>query len=539
MKKSTLFMILALVLSMAIGLTGTLAYLTDTDADVNVMTLGNVDIEQIELERTEQTNDPDAELKSFTQNKPLYPAVGDADWVTDENGNKVFQKWPYAGSSALFDAEKLHNVQDKFVFVENTGKSDAYVRTIFAFEIGSFDVADIKGDKLIHLNNNDKNSSETNAGHWAWTWLETPVEIDGSNYAIVEAIYLHKSSVQGTAEEGILPVGATSYPSLLQVYLDPKATNEDCEALDGNGNGTYDILVVSQAVQVQGFTDAQTALDEAFGPITTTNHPWLGVAPNDAPTKLNVVNTPEDTLNSLLKGEDIYAEEGTDDELIIETNEAISLDANGAKVVLNGSAREGEEKTYAYLGFVPPAGEDIAVSNLTVTGTGFVELGHYGVGGGDYVADNLKIQNLASTLAIGNNGNTLAPAFSQYGNATLNNCVMTGATAADASATAYDAAFINSTVTNINGGEYGKIYVYEHAKVTIKDAKVDLIESYAMVKNGWGQLVIGEGAVVDTINLNKTSGIYDATLTIEPGATVGQINYDGVTYTQAEWMALQ
>ena len=34
-------------------LTGTLAYLTDTDEDVNVMTLGNVDIEQIEQQRGE------------------------------------------------------------------------------------------------------------------------------------------------------------------------------------------------------------------------------------------------------------------------------------------------------------------------------------------------------------------------------------------------------------------------------------------------------------------------------------------------------
>ena len=37
--------------SLALVATGTLAYLTDTDSDVNVMTLGNVDIEQIELER--------------------------------------------------------------------------------------------------------------------------------------------------------------------------------------------------------------------------------------------------------------------------------------------------------------------------------------------------------------------------------------------------------------------------------------------------------------------------------------------------------
>ena len=120
MKKTTLFMILALVLSMAIGLTGTLAYLTDTDEDVNVMTLGNVDIEQIELERVEQSDDntDDTNLQNFSQGKPLYPAVGTVDWA-DEN-----QMWPTGGSSQLF-TDDLENVVDKFVFVENTGKSDA------------------------------------------------------------------------------------------------------------------------------------------------------------------------------------------------------------------------------------------------------------------------------------------------------------------------------------------------------------------------------------------------------------------------------
>ena len=527
MKKSTLLMVLSLVLALTVGLGTTLAYLTDTDADVNVMTLGNVDIEQIELER-----DEDGNLKDFSQNKPLYPAVGDVDW----DDELVY--WPdvsETASSRVFDDEKLSGVVDKFVFVENTGKSDAYVRTIFAFELGSFPVGTVKDDVIIHLNRNDKLTSETGAGHWVFRWLDTPVTIDGNQYEVAEAIYLHKSSVQGTAEEGILPAGATSYPSLLQVFMDSAATNEDCEALDGNKNGTYDILVVSQAVQTAGFEDAQTALNEAFGKITAENHPWLGVAPNDAPTKLNVVGDADSVLEALQNGKDIYGEEGTDGELVIETTEAISLDADGAKVVLNGNTAE---KKYGYLGFVPPKGEDVNLSNLNVTGTGFVEVGHYPVGtygGGEYTLNNVEIKNLVATLAIGNNGNTLAPAFSHYGDATLNDCVMKGTTAGNSAATACDAAFSNSTKTTINGGEYGKIYVYEHAHVTIKDAKVDVIDSYAMQLNGWGKLVIGEGAEVGTINLNRCEG-NECTLTIEEGAKVGTIIYDGVTYTQDTWV---
>ena len=47
MKKSVL-MILSLVMVAVIALTGTVAYLTSTDEAVNVMTMGNVKIEQQE-----------------------------------------------------------------------------------------------------------------------------------------------------------------------------------------------------------------------------------------------------------------------------------------------------------------------------------------------------------------------------------------------------------------------------------------------------------------------------------------------------------
>ena len=49
-----------------------------------------------------------------------------------------------------------------------------------------------------------------------------------------------------------------------------EATNEDCEAIDGNGNGKLDIIVLSQAVQAAGFENAQIALDTAFGDISDT-----------------------------------------------------------------------------------------------------------------------------------------------------------------------------------------------------------------------------------------------------------------------------
>ena len=85
--KNILLSGLSLVLVAALAIGGTVAYLQDEDSDVNVMTLGNVKIEQHEYERATNTNGSyetkeidgvtSYVLKDFTQGKPLYPIVGD------------------------------------------------------------------------------------------------------------------------------------------------------------------------------------------------------------------------------------------------------------------------------------------------------------------------------------------------------------------------------------------------------------------------------------------------------------------------------
>ncbi|MBR3687471.1 MAG: SipW-dependent-type signal peptide-containing protein, partial [Lentisphaeria bacterium] len=53
---SAAFAVAALVLSVAMATSGTLAYLQDTAEDVNVMTLGSVKIEQHEYERVKNAD---------------------------------------------------------------------------------------------------------------------------------------------------------------------------------------------------------------------------------------------------------------------------------------------------------------------------------------------------------------------------------------------------------------------------------------------------------------------------------------------------
>lgn len=293
-------LLVALVLSVAMATTGTLAYLTDEDADVNTMTLGSVKIEQHEYQRVE-TADGSYEtdtindklsyvLEDFEQDKPLMPAT-----ELDANGK------PYNYGAGDYDSTRVvmsqvdshgsmdvfvnKNAVDKFVTVENTGKSDAYVRTLIALEMG--ELSEDRLDEVIRTS-----SFMTDQGVWKVTDIGE-VEIDGSTYFVCEYLYQGAKALGGVHENGVLPAGDTTYPSLAQVYMTADATNEDCEDVDGNKNGKYDILVLSQAVQVDGFEEhgAAIALNAGFGESTKENvKAWFeGVAADNALAKLAAV----------------------------------------------------------------------------------------------------------------------------------------------------------------------------------------------------------------------------------------------------------
>lgn len=269
MKKKILIICLVAIIAVTAIAGASLAYLTDTDEATNVMTLGNVDIEQLEYQRATDANGEFSTntydgvtsyvLKEFEQDKPILPVTWAAP-AWDDIPVRMSQVDSYGGMS-VFDNV---NAVDKFVTVENTGKTDAYIRTLVAIECGS-----LSADKFDEL-----------VGHsYHTTWNRTDigiVAINGNNYYLFEFVYAGGQLSDGSwrHENGVLPAGETSYPNLSQVYLAPETTNGDCVAIDGNANGKLDILVFSQAVQAAGFDSAQIALDAAFGDITTSNHPW-------------------------------------------------------------------------------------------------------------------------------------------------------------------------------------------------------------------------------------------------------------------------
>ncbi len=250
-------LVLALVAAGSVG--ATLAFLTYTDEDVNVMTLGKVRIDQLEYERIDtETKDENAKVQEFHNEKPLFPGVYEDtfDWGTGD----AYVNWDQIDkddyTSGIWNPDKINNEQDKMVFVKNKGDFDAYVRTVFAFEtLPEWDYAEFC-DK-IHLNLNETD--------WTWDWVEVPVEIGGGHYYVAVATYKYP-----------LAPGEVTEISLSQVAMDKSVTKEE---VAGFGE-TYQILAKSQAIQTDGFTDPKFALDTGFEPITADNVPWE----NDDPT---------------------------------------------------------------------------------------------------------------------------------------------------------------------------------------------------------------------------------------------------------------
>ncbi len=225
---------LCVLLAAALSIGGTMAYLTDSDSDVNVMELGDVDIVQIEEQR--DGNGGRVEFAGKQENGGsvrLLPGVYLEGLDKDDEG---------------FYNANVFNAVDKIVSVKNEGGSPAYVRTMFAFEQGTLTADELEA--LLIINWNDAVTPEL---------VGTDVVIDGHEgklYTVYQVVYPEA-----------LTSGETTEESLLQVLLSKDADRAEMDALDPDGDKLYEILVVSQAVQAEGFESvgAERALEEAFG----------------------------------------------------------------------------------------------------------------------------------------------------------------------------------------------------------------------------------------------------------------------------------
>lgn len=218
--KKRIFSLCLVAALVAIAITGiTLAYFTDTEAQVNTMITGNVSIDQKEWQ------DPNHE----------FP------WV---DGGRIVPNVPVG----------------KYVTVKNDGTQDAYLRTLIAFEdtwqIGhQVDMTFVNGDYFVIPNEGND-------------WLQFHATFrDAENNVVDEAVFTVGVYTYGGE---IVNPQSTAY-SLYQLTLTSTATNEWSDYASGAynavENGRYEVVVLSQAAQTGSFDNADEALNTAFGTV--------------------------------------------------------------------------------------------------------------------------------------------------------------------------------------------------------------------------------------------------------------------------------
>lgn len=346
-------------------------------------------------------------------------------WVSDEKLGDAYRRFA------------MDNVVDKYVTVTNTGKSDAYVRTIIALEMGAYEtVAEYKYN-IIGTSTNAENGAQFKFPG-TWVWEEAFVaDIDGNNYMVMVAT--HKNAVKPNE---------TTIPSLLQIYMNKNCGNEEVKKVDGNGDGKFNVLVLSQAMQTEGFENAKTALNTGFGEATAEKvAEWFGDwetwkegkeigSPNGKLPEGNIDNNPPKAPNG--DNEDADYEVPADAYRVTNATELTAAVANGKTTLLLAAGE------YDIDGCIEKkltlVGEDAKNTVIVVKGTGEGEANgqlDYGFDSSTVTFQNLTIKTNNQTYA------GYARLVGTYKNVTFENCYCLNS----------DSQFENCTF-NVAGNQY-------------------------------------------------------------------------------------
>ena len=247
-KLTAIALVVALLAVAVIG--GTLAYFTDTDSAKNTFTVGNVKIDLIEQEKTEQG------LVDFEQDKLLVPGKSN-------DGNAV----------------------SKIVTVKNTGRNDAWVWVdlkIPAYLVSS-EYPTNESKNALHWNSYGCFNVEYNSGnYWKLATSDGIVDADHKvtnpdmvavedglwhdyDYVGKETIGEVEYVVIRTKMQNTLPAGKVSLPCLAQVYMDWRVTTDGDKFILPGGDpirvdASWEIIVNAYAIQKENFNTVDEAI---------------------------------------------------------------------------------------------------------------------------------------------------------------------------------------------------------------------------------------------------------------------------------------
>ena len=224
MKRKLLSICVAVTMLAVAVVGGTLAYFTDVEAETNVFTTGNVDINLTE---------------NFQQGSKLLPTTG-----KDADGNQL-------------------NAVEKEVLVTNVGSENAYVRVHIAIPslLDNTDPGLDASEKILHFS-----YRPDSIGPGKWDWSKTAGAVyEGDWNCYTESIGGVDYNVYVVTYEAVLGPGETTADAIHQVYMDAVTTNEKITELNAALGESWKILVAAEGAQSAGFDDAYSALNTAFG----------------------------------------------------------------------------------------------------------------------------------------------------------------------------------------------------------------------------------------------------------------------------------
>lgn len=204
-------------------------------------------INQQQLQRT--VSNGTVTLNAYKANEQLTAGVYESEDTFNQYeavtiGDKTYKFW-----------REIDNTVDDIVTVTNVeteGSTTAYVRTVFAFPVFS------DGETHLHLNFYKPSNAKSMEG--ILEEVDGVAEIEGQNYKLY--VYNYNNP---------LAPGETTEPSLLEYVFDDDVTSELFEEFP---QGSYKVLITSQAVQETGFASVVKAFNGAFSKVTAINHPW-------------------------------------------------------------------------------------------------------------------------------------------------------------------------------------------------------------------------------------------------------------------------
>jgi len=239
MKKKIMGVALVVAL-VAIMVGGTLAYFTAEDEVTNTFTIGSVKIEIYE-------NDAPTESDTVEFDKPFVPVVNMTEPSKDESYIK------------------------KEVNVKNTGNNAAYIRTHIAIPTALVGYIYLDLDETGWTRQQpDTTATVENVAYTVFTYnYNAELAPDYTTSKLLKGVYL--GSDVDLKDNPDTP--ATEDLEFCIRNQDGSYTYSGFAAYTGSGSAIQgiNVLVASEAIQAEGFSDAATALTSGFG---TATNPW-------------------------------------------------------------------------------------------------------------------------------------------------------------------------------------------------------------------------------------------------------------------------